>query len=548
MNLLRRLTVPVQAPRDFPHPFSATPHPLAQCAAQDLQQRLTSGGGRALHPFMAADSGKMLGVLVVRDGDHGIGYLSAFSGMLGGHWQVPGFVPPIFAVEARDVILSQAQTELDALTQQIKAVEQSREHQSFLSALETLQRQAEQEQLRLQEQHQRQREQRRQRRSTANQLTAQQRASVLHELSYASQHDRQQRRDSARHWCARIDTVRQRLMSFDEQIGELRRCRARLSQRLQRRLFADYHLRDGQGQTRSLLEFFDQTLPPSGTGDCAGPKLLQYAHEKGLQPLAMAEFWWGSAPATGVRHHGQFYPACRGKCGPILPYMLSGLDVAVTALDTQTIDINEPKVVYEDDDLLVVNKPAGLLSVPGKQIHDSVLTRMRQRYPDADGPLLVHRLDMSTSGLLLVAKTAAVHKALQKQFIRRQIEKRYVAVLDTTTSPVPAEQGTIELPIRVDLDDRPRQCVCYDHGKAAKTDWRIIRRNKGQVRVYFYPLTGRTHQLRLHAAHRDGLAAPIVGDELYGRQHGRLLLHAERLRFFHPRKRQRLEVSVPAPF
>ena len=491
----------------------------------------------------------MFGVLVVCDPSGRIGYLSAFSGMLGGCWQVSGFVPPVFDRVARDSFMPTGEAELTLLMKQIETLEQGAERRALGDEITALMLQADRQRLALTERHRRQRQQRHRQRASAMQMAAAERSALLHQLSLASQRDRRERREQAAQWRNRLDVLQQRLAQFDAGIEKLRRHRARLSRRLQRRLFATYVLRDVQGQSRPLAELFPSALPPGGSGDCAAPKLLHYAQGQGLQAMALAEFWWGRSPATGVRHHGHYYPACRGKCGQILPFMLGGLDVApAPAIDTLPVAALEPTVIYEDDALLVVNKPAGLLSVPGKQQQDSVLTRLRQRYPDADGALLVHRLDMATSGLLLAAKTAAVHKALQKQFIRRQVEKRYVAVLETGAGAALAGQGQIELPLRVDVDDRPRQCVCHEHGKPAATRWRVINQGEGRARIYFYPLTGRTHQLRIHAAHRDGLRAPIVGDELYGRGADRLLLHAERLRFFHPVQMRLIEVRSPAPF
>ncbi|MCB1756405.1 MAG: RluA family pseudouridine synthase, partial [Gammaproteobacteria bacterium] len=244
-------------------------------------------------------------------------------------------------------------------------------------------------------------------------------------------------------------------------------------------------------------------------------------------------------------HHGHFYPSCRGKCAPILPFMLGALRLENPPDFVSITDQAEPRVVFEDDQLLVVDKPAGMLSVPGKHVSDCVETRLAQRYPEAPDLKLVHRLDMSTSGLLLAAKNPASHKKLQAQFIRRGVDKRYVAIL---AGVLAAEQGEIELPLRTDFDDRPRQVVCERFGKPALTRWQVIGRNRETTRVYFYPHTGRTHQLRLHAAHLDGLGMPIVGDELYGLAGQRLMLHAERLAFDHPVSGKRLVLTSPVPF
>jgi len=331
--------------------------------------------------------------------------------------------------------------------------------------------------------------------------------------------------------------------------------------------YTDYFLQNALGEKKSIStlwrnEFGKTEISLKGVGDCVGPKMLQYAFIHHLKPLAFAEFWWGlpsQAPfSQGVRHHGQYYPACRGKCEPILAFMLNGLSVA----PQKTLGIfsgsdDAPEVIFEDDDLLVIDKPTGLLSVPGKAVKDSVLTRLQRRYPEARGPLLLHRLDLFTSGLLLAAKNEHTYKLLQQQFMQRSIKKRYVAVLskslarDQQSDSMP-KKGTIALPLRLDIDDRPRQLVCFDFGKAAKTDWEIIEtkvtENRKIIRVYFYPVTGRTHQLRLHASHKDGLNAPIVGDALYGQKAGRLMLHAERLTFIHPGTGETVEVNSPVPF
>jgi len=280
-----------------------------------------------------------------------------------------------------------------------------------------------------------------------------------------------------------------------------------------------------------------------GAGDCAAPKLLAQAYRLGLRPLALAEVWWGAPPLTGGRHAGVFYPACRGKCGGILPHMLGGLDAEpVPLFGAERIADDEPRLVHEDPWLLVVDKPCGLLSVPGRhdQLRDSVSVRLRRRYHQA---LVVHRLDLDTSGLMLVARDDETHAALQRLFARREIDKRYLAWLD---GEVAGDEGRVELPLRVDLDDRPRQIVDPVHGKRAVTDWRVLERAGGRTRVALWPRTGRTHQLRVHAA--VGLGCPIAGDRLYGRGGGRLMLHAEALAFTHPRTGARLELTQSAPF
>lgn len=313
-----------------------------------------------------------------------------------------------------------------------------------------------------------------------------------------------------------------------------------------------YHFLNARGELRSLRSIFAPAEPPAGAGDCAAPKLLAHAYRLGLRPLALAEFWWGAPSPTGDRREGVFYAACRGKCLPILTHMLDGLPADPPPLfGSVAIDLAEPAVAYEDEQLLVVNKPSGLLSVPGRSasLQDSVVTRLRVRYPDATGPLVVHRLDLDTSGLLLVAKNLTTASALQRLFSLREIEKQYVAWLDGN---VAADHGHIRLPLCVDVDDRPRQIHDAAFGKPADTEWRVISREHGRTRVQLTPHTGRTHQLRVHAAHPQGLDAPIVGDRLYGRtapaDDERLQLHAQRLAFVHPVSGALLVVEQPAPF
>ncbi len=311
-----------------------------------------------------------------------------------------------------------------------------------------------------------------------------------------------------------------------------------------------YRFTNALGEVRGVRELFAPALPPGGAGDCAAPKLLAEAYRQGLRPLALAEFWWGAPPRTGDRRAGSFYPACRGKCAPILAHMLQGLPADETPLfGADFIDASEPAVVFEDEWIVIVNKPCGLLSVPGRSglLRDSVATRLRARYPDATGPLVVHRLDLDTSGLMLIAKDTTTYAALQRQFALREITKRYIAWLD---GDVRGERGVIELPLRVDVDDRPRQIHDPEHGKSAVTRWEVLSRVDGRTQVALHPHTGRTHQLRVHASHPLGLDAPIVGDRLYGRaapaEGERLMLHAESLEFVHPVTAERIQVTQPS--
>ena len=338
----------------------------------------------------------------------------------------------------------------------------------------------------------------------------------------------------------------------DDRQREERRHR---SQQLQLWLFDQYRFLNAHGERRRLVDVWQDyhcserirkkyPLPPGGTGDCCAPKLLQYAYSQGLKPLCMAEFWWGPSPKTEVRQHGQFYPACRGKCKPVLTWMLQGLDVDPNPEEVFGQPRLDITVVYEDDHLIIVNKPSGLLSVPGRVGSYSVATILSQRYP---GCLLAHRLDMGTSGLMVAAKSRDVYRSLQQQFSDHTIRKCYVALLDTSLHPSSFtlhQKGTISLPLLCDPINRPRQVVDYEHGKEAVTDYEMI----DDRRVRLYPHTGRTHQLRMHCAHPDGLGCPIVGDELYGRPADRLYLHAERLELTHPVTRERMVFEQKADF
>ena len=336
--------------------------------------------------------------------------------------------------------------------------------------------------------------------------------------------------------------------------------RRQLSQQLQLWLFRQYRFLNARGEVKDLVHVWQDyhcsarirrkyPLPPGGTGDCCAPKLLQYAYLNGLKPVCMAEFWWGPSPKTErlrvgddesgmIRHHGQFYPACRGKCKPVLTWMLQGLDVDPNPEEQTGQPLLDIETVYEDDWLIVVNKPSGLLSVPGRVGSYSVATILHQHYPDS---LLAHRLDMGTSGLMVAAKSRTVYASLQQQFTSHTIRKSYVALLDAMPAQ---ERGTISLPLLCDPINRPRQVVDYERGKEAVTDYEVI----GDRRVRLWPHTGRTHQLRMHCAHPDGLGCPIRGDELYGRPAERLFLHAERLELTHPVTGERMAFELPAPF
>ena len=325
-----------------------------------------------------------------------------------------------------------------------------------------------------------------------------------------------------------------------------------MSQELQTWLFHQYQLLNARGETKDLVDVWQDyhcserirrkfPLPPGGTGDCCAPKLLQYAYKEGLKPICMAEFWWGESPKNLIRHHEQFYPACRGKCKPVLTWMMQGLDVDPSPEETSTSHLGA-EIVYEDEAVVVVNKPSGMLSMPGRQETYSIATWAEERWP---GSMVAHRLDMSTSGIILVAKTEEAYHALQEQFTERVIKKKYFAIVEGIPKN---EHGIVNLPLSSDPMNRPCQIVDHEHGKQAITEYRILATRQDYTLLALWPHTGRTHQLRMHCAHHEGLGCPILGDELYGRKADRLYLQAQAITFVHPVTNKRMHYELPYPF
>lgn len=312
--------------------------------------------------------------------------------------------------------------------------------------------------------------------------------------------------------------------------------RKTMSNDLQDWIFRQYMVLNARGEKKSILDIFAERglVPPGGTGDCAAPKLLQYAYLNGLKPLAMGEFWYGDSPAKEIRRQGCFYPSCTGKCGPLLSFMLEGLDVDPNPLDEEGSGAESADILYEDDDIIVADKPSGMLAVPGKTLKVSLQERLQRERPGTS-ICSCHRLDMDTSGLMVFAKGVENQAVLQQQFEKRKVSKTYIARLEAADTGL-AQSGRIILPLMLDYYDRPRQMVDFENGKQAVTDWELIRLlPDGRADVRFTPLTGRTHQLRVHSAHPQGLGRPIQGDRLYGGGNGRLCLHAATLEFAHPR-------------
>jgi tRNA pseudouridine32 synthase/23S rRNA pseudouridine746 synthase len=543
----------------LPSPFDhAAPHPLARRAADELIARV-----RGRPSLDAPGGGKMFGVLIVAAPDGRIGYLRGFSGMLDGAWQVAGFVPPLYDPAARDAIWPAGQHQLRALELALRAHAASPAHAAVRAAHAAVVARHVGELAALRARHHDHRAARHAAREAirgAAGLRALDQArgdaaseprlpAELHALDQASRGDAAERRRLDAAHAAELASLAAQLAAIDAERAALERQRAAESRTLMMQVHDSYLIHNARGERRPLRDLFAPGEPPGGAGDCAGPKLLGHAYRSGLTPIALAELWWGAPPITGGRRAGQFYPSCRGKCGPILPFMLEGLPhAAPPVFGADPIAADEPRVVFEDAWLVVVDKPCGLLSVPGRSglLGDSVLTRLRARFPEA---AVAHRLDLDTSGLLVAAKDPATCVALQRAFARREVDKRYAAWLDGV---VAGDHGTVALALRVDLDDRPRQIYDPAHGKPAITAWRVVERTAIRTRVTLVPRTGRTHQLRVHAAHPLGLGAPIVGDRLYGTAGAgvadRLALHAESLAFTHPHTQRRIELVRPAPF
>lgn len=358
---------------------------------------------------------------------------------------------------------------------------------------------------------------------------------------------------------------------YQENILRLKQLRKQLSDALQQWLFSQFRMLNQEGESKDLLEIFrDEALkeypqaaiatsriaalkmvPPAGSGECCEPKLLQYAYQHGYKPLQMAMFWWGESPKEEIRHHLQYYPACNGKCKPILHWMLPASTFEPEAINLSIYD--KVETLYEDREIAVIHKPEGLLSVPGKDAaQPSVYALMRRKYPEATGPLIVHRLDMATSGVLLIAKTEFAYHRLQQAFLNHQIQKKYVAIIsrkDISEKDIP-EKGIISLPLLPDYQNRPCQMVNHEQGKEAITEYEILERIDGShLRIALYPKTGRTHQLRVHCAHQEGLNAPILGDPLYGNEKAaRLHLHAEEITFEHPLTGKKITIKRKADF
>ena len=527
----------LELPRQFTCPFCYEPHPLALMAVEQVQRYVASRADWS--DEMGA--GKMLGVLVAQDGEGWLGYLAAFSGNLAGKVHHDYFVPPVYDLLDPQGEFKQGEAQITAINHEVQRLETSPElaslHQRMAGAVRKKADEIDNFKA-LMALHKRERDERRH----AADLTPDEQEALLNQSRFEKAELKRirQRHDEG------LAEISDEMADFQRRIDLLKARRKTMSEALQERIFRLFVVTNAHGEQRDLVEVFKPlgTLPPAGAGECCAPRLLNYAFNHSLRPVCMAEFWWGASPVGEVRHHGHFYPACRSKCKPILDFMLQGLDVEDNMLG-QPMDDTTLDVVYDDQWLTVLNKPSGMLTVPGKLLEDSLLTRYQDAHPEAHGPMVVHRLDQETSGLVIFAKDKATHKALQQQFENHTIKKCYIALLEGI---VLQDEGVIDLPLRPDVDDRPRQRVDAEWGKPAVTRYHVLERNDGVTRVALEPLTGRTHQLRVHASHPMGLNCPIVGDRLYGKAGRRLMLHAQTITFVHPATNKTMTLDSPADF
>ncbi len=555
-KIVHHLNTDIQPPHQFTFPFCYEPHPLCRLAAAEVEHHIVESG-----VWQGETScGKMFGVLVVReerrvkseesDGSEGaLGFIAAYSGLLAGRNDWAYFVPPVFDAQQPDGHFKVTERSISDINKEIDGIRRSADYQSAKNREEEL-RQSADEQIAAMKQHIASAKAERDRRRSDAQ------AGLVHiseAEAAAMTRESQTLKADLRRLKQRLDmelsAAHALTFQYDERIAALRQRRRSMSDELQRWLFEQYRMLNARGEERNLIDIFSATthgIPPAGAGDCCAPKLLQYAYSHGLQPVCMAEFWWGESPRQEIRHHLSYYPACRSKCLPILTHMLQGLDVEPNPLMAAATE--RLKIVYEDDAICVVDKPAGMLSVPGKDNVESVESIMRQRWHQYDGnPIMVHRLDRDTSGLMVVARTLEAYHSLQQQFACRTAAKRYEAVLDG----VPAlQQGTISLPLMPDITDRPRQRVDMEHGKPSVTTYRVVSTQNHRTLVWLFPHTGRTHQLRVHCAHPLGLATPILGDPLYGRGTAapRMYLNAAELEITHPVTGRRMQWKSESAF
>ncbi len=584
--MLHALSTSIPSPRQFTYPFCYDVDPLAEAASLELQRHIADAD------LMSTEKGcgKMFGVLVVEyedeEGALQRGFLAAYSGLLGGRNDWPYFVPPVFDAQQPDGHFKRTEREISAINREIAAIEHAPEYLQSVAQHEQTKKRLQAEVDAFKAEVDAAKVRRDARRKSGEPLSEEEQAEMIRESQFMKAELRRRRKAMEQ----AESTLNTQHSTF---LKSLQRKRKQMSDELQRWLFAAYRMLNAKGEERDLIDIFREythAMPPAGAGDCCAPKLLQYAYLHHLRPVCMAEFWWGESPASEIRHHLHYYPACRSKCLPILTHMLKGLDVAPNPL-AQKRHTAEPRVLYADEYIMVVDKPAGMLSVPGKaesvrseasdsaniSVEEYFANNSKLKIQNSKFLKAAHRLDMDTSGLLVLARTEEAYVELQRQFASRETVKRYEAVLSgvpTQNSKLKTQNSSaqpsgcleaISLPLIADINDRPRQRVDMEHGKPALTLYNIVevravdantavayttkKVDKGRTLIHLYPKTGRTHQLRVHCAHPLGLACPILGDPLYGTERAdRMYLHAAELTFRHPVTGKTMHFLSPSGF
>ena len=560
----------IDIPERMNNPLDYQPHPLCIAVCKELQAYLSEREDWREE----IDKGKMFGVLIVENaqpepGASEIGYLAAYSGQIGGRSDWDDFVPAVFDYLQPDGYFKTHETEISDINQRIKQLEGNKHIKEAKSLIQQLQEKRKQTIAAYQEKMKEAKAKRDARRKTGN-LTTEEEAEMVKESQFMKAELRRLKKS-----LSEKTTLETEYEVFQADILRLKQLRKSLSDTLQQWLFSQFLMQNHEGESKDLLEIFRDAalrdypqatlatsriaalkmVPPAGSGECCEPKLLQYAYLHGYRPLQMAMFWWGESPKEEIRHHLQFYPACNGKCKPILHWMLPD-----RVFDSKIAEKQALETLYEDDQLAVIYKPSGLLSVPGRNSSQpSVYSIMRKKYPAASSPLIVHRLDMATSGLMIIAKTDFAYHRLQKEFLHHRVHKKYIAIIGCKDqeacdkiwdSSIASGKQKISLPLMPDYLDRPRQIVNHEQGKEAITEYEVLDRiDATHLRLALYPKTGRTHQLRVHCAHHEGLNAPILGDPLYGNEKAsRLHLHAEEITFEHPLTGKEINIKREADF
>lgn len=551
----------IDIPERMNNPLDYQPHPLCIAVCKELQTYLSERDDWREE----IDKGKMFGVLIVENaqpasGAPKIGYLAAYSGQIGGRSDWDDFVPAVFDYLQPDGYFKTNEAEISGINQSIRKLEANTHMKEAKGLILQLQEERKHTIAAYQEKIKKAKAKRDARRE-AGSLNPEEEAEMVKESQFMKAELRRLKKS-----LSEKTSLETEYEAYQADILSLKQLRKTLSDALQQWLFSQFRMQNHEGESKDLLEIFRDAalrdypqatiatsriaalkmVPPAGSGECCEPKLLQYAYSLGYKPLQMAMFWWGESPKEEIRHHLYFYPACNGKCKPILQWMLPASTFEPAAVDLSLY--NKVETLYEDREIAVIHKPEGLLSVPGKDAaQPSVYALMRSKYPEATGPLIVHRLDMSTSGVMMIAKTEFAYHRLQKAFLNHQIQKKYVAIISGKVIP---EKGIISLPLMPDYLDRPRQIVDHEQGKEAITEYEVLEPvDDSHLRIALYPKTGRTHQLRVHCAHQEGLKAPILGDPLYGNEMAaRLHLHAEEITFEHPLTGKKMTITRKADF